>query len=391
MLENPVLDRIVSFFEADVLNLYTSHPDKYELDTDFFEGVLETTNTYFNELESSERLDEYIRIRFGYHRKKDGTLCIVVVLSDLKEAPKTEQRKWGPFIVDKSSLSKEDKRFKMWYDRYIEGSWEVESGPRKRLSHIIEKINACCKTLVNEPLYSAVPDNSIIYPISQNSHAYEDAHQRLYGFLVDSLSKKCLLDFANLRNKTIPKAEEMRLPTLLRHVFSEFDKGSKLHTLLSKVSEKRSKPSHGVRAPAKGSNAFEDFWSDLEIAVEVYVELLALIESEFSVTSEHELRRHEIVEGLPKIVGDVESHFSICQSEKMEGKTVEKVWFGMREEIEDVHQSEVLYMQFADGEVLAIQIGSNALNLLYSKGIKPNELSTDLILTWVPAPSNRSS
>ena len=148
MLENPVLDRIVSFFEADVLNLYTSHPDKYELNTDFFEGVLETTNTYFNELESSERLDEYIRIRFGYHRKKDGTLCIVVVLSDLKEAPKTEQRKWGPFIVDKSSLSKEDKRFKMWYDRYIEGSWEVESGPRKRLSHIIEKINACCKTLI---------------------------------------------------------------------------------------------------------------------------------------------------------------------------------------------------------------------------------------------------
>ena len=43
MLENPVLDRIVGFFEAKVLNLYTSHPDKYELDTDFFEGVLETT------------------------------------------------------------------------------------------------------------------------------------------------------------------------------------------------------------------------------------------------------------------------------------------------------------------------------------------------------------
>ena len=391
MLDNPVLARIVAFFEANVLNFYTSHPDKYELDADSFEGVLKTTNAYFNKLESSGRLNESIRIRFGYHSKKDGTLCIAVVLSDLKEAPEIEQRKWGPFLIDKSSLSEEDSRFKMWYDRYIEGSWEVESGPRKRLSCIIEKINACCKTLVDEPLYTAVPDNSIIYPISQNSHAYEEAHQRLYGFLVDSLSRECLLEFANLRNKTILDAKNMRLPTLLRHVFSEFDKQSKLHTLLAKVSEKRSKPSHGVRDPAEESKAFENFWSDLEIAVEVYVELLALIESEFSVSSEHELRRHEIVEGLPKIVGDVESHFSICQSEKMEGKTVEKVWFGMREEIEDVHQSEVLYMQFADGEVLAIQIGSNALNLLYSKGIKPNELSTDLILTWVPAPSNRSS
>ena len=389
MLDNPVLDRIISFFKADVLNLYTSHPDKYELDTDSFEGVLETTKAYFNKLESSGRLNESIHIRFGYHSKKDGTLCIAVVHSDLKKAPEIEKRKWGPFFIDKSSLSEEDSRFKRWYDRYIGGSWEVESGPRKRLSCIIEKINACCKTLVGEPLYTAVPDNSIIYPIPQNSHAYEDTHQRLYGFLVDSLSRECLLEFANLRNKTILDAKNMRLPTLLRHVFSEFDKQSKLHTLLAKVSEKRSKPSHGVRDPAEESKAFGNFWSDLEIAVEVYVELLALIESEFSVSSEHELRRHEIVEGLPKIVGDVESHFSICQSKKMEGKTVEKVWFGMREEIKDVHQSEVLYMQFADGEILAIETGSNAFDFLHRNGVNPKELSVDLMLTWVPSPSNK--
>ena len=391
MLDNPVLDRIVGFFEADMLNLYTSHPDKYELDADSFEGVLETTNRYFNKLESSGRVNECIHIRFGYHSKKDGTLCIAVVLSDIKKAPETEQRKWRPFFIDKSSLSGKDNRFKMWYDRHIEGSWKVESGPRKRLSHIIEKINACCKTLVEEPLYMAVPDNSIVYPISQNSHAYEDAHQRLYGFLVDSLSRECLLEFASLRNKTIADAKKMRLPTLLRHVFSEFDKQSKLHTLLAKVSEKRSKPSHGVRDQAEESNAFEDFWSDLEIAVEVYEDLLALMVSEFSVSSEHELRRHQIMKGLPKIAGDVESHYSICQSTKMKGKTVEKIWFGMREEIKEVHQSEVLYMKFTDGDILAIETGSNALDFLHRNGINPNELSVDLMLTWVPAPSNGSS
>ena len=391
MLDNPLLDQLVGFFEADVLNLYTSHPDKYELDTDYFEGVIQITNAYFYKLESSEKHIERIHIRFGYISKKDGTPCIAVVLSDLKEAPETEQKKWGPFLVDKSFLAQEDNRFKMWYDRYIEGSWEVENGPRKRLSCVIQKINACCKTLVNQPLYSEVPDKSIVYPISQNSHAYEDAHQRLYGFLVDSLSKECLLELANLRNKTILEAEQMKPTTLLRHVFSEFDKQSKLHTLLSKVSEKRSKPSHGVRDPAEEFNAFENFWSDLEIAVEVYEELLELIESEFSVSSEHELRRHQIMNGLPKIVGDVESHYSICQSTKMEGKTVEKVWFGMREEIEDVHQSEVLYIKFTNGEILAIETGSNALDFLHRNGINPNELSVDLMLTWVPAPSNGSS
>ena len=55
MLDNPVLDRVVGFFEADVLNLYTSHPDKYELDTDYFEGILKTTEAYYNKLELSGR------------------------------------------------------------------------------------------------------------------------------------------------------------------------------------------------------------------------------------------------------------------------------------------------------------------------------------------------
>ena len=107
-------------------------------------------------------------------------------------------------------------------------------------------------------------------------------------------------------------------------------------------------------------NAFEDFKNDLEIAVEVYKDLLELIESEFSISSEHELRRHEIMAGLPKIVKGAEPHYSICESTKMKGKTFGKVWFGIREEIEDVHQSKVLYIQFTDSDILAIQTGSNA-------------------------------
>lgn len=383
-------DRFLVFFEADVLHFYTNHPDKYELDTDYYGGVLKTTEDYYYKLESLDRLNEYIlQIRFAYHRKEDGTECIGVFAPDLDKVSEIELKKWHPFFVQKSLLAEKDERFEKWYDRYINGSWNVPIEPRKKLSYIIKKINACCKTLVELPLYTAIPDNAIIYPISQNTYAYENAHQRLYGFLVDSLSKKCLLALAKLRNKTILEADNMKSPTLLRHVFSEFDKQSKLHTLLSKVSEKRSKPSHGVRDAAKESNAFEDFKNDLEIAVEVYEKLLELVESEFSVTAEHELRRHEIMEGLPKIIGGVESHYSICKATKMEGKTVEKVWFGMRKEIKDVHQSEVLYMQFTDGEIMAIETGSNALDFLHRNGINPNELNIDLMLTWVPAPSNK--
>ena len=391
MPDNPALDKIIGFFEANVLNLYTSHPNKYELDTDFYGGILKTTEAYYYDLESLDRLNEYIlQIRFAYHRKKDGTQCIGVFIPDLVDAPEIEQRKWSPFFVQKSMLSQEDKRFKMWYDRYINGSWNVPMEPRRQLSYIIKKINACCKTLVDESLYKAVPDNSIIYPISQNSHAYEDTHQRLYGFLVDSLSRECLLKLANLRKKTIPNAKNMRLPTLLRHVFNEFDKNSKLHTLLAEVSKQRSKSSHGVRDAAKESNAFEDFRNDLEIAVEVYEDLLELIESEFSVSSEHELRRHDMIDFLPKIDGEVHPKSSTRQATRMAGKTVEKVWYGRRKEIEGVQQCEVLFLQFTNGEILTIDTVSNIGDLLDEVNMKPDELRVEFGLKWVDAPSNKN-
>ena len=384
-----------------MLSLYTSHPEKYEFDIDdYFEGFrgkLETSDAYYNELISSNRQNECIaRILFWYFRKKDSKLCIGVLLSDFFKFLEAEQKKWVPFIVDKSSVAQKDIRFKRWYARYIEGSSDIEGNSdaeyetKKKLSCIIENLNACCKTLVGKPLYTAIPDNSIKYPISQNSHAYEDAHQRLYGFLVDSLSRDCLLKFANLRNQTIPKAQNMRLLTLLQHVFNEFDKDSKLHTLLAKVSEQRSKASHGVRGTVQESNALEDFQNDLKIAVKAYQKLLELIETEFNVSSEHELGRHQMMENyLPKIAGDVPRRASIRKVMRMVGKKVEKVWFGMCENIGNVHESEVLYIQFTDGEILAIDIASNVLNIVALKNINPNDFCTDFSLKWLPTPSNK--
>ncbi len=391
MSDNPALDTFIVFFEADVLNLYTSHPNKYELDNNYYGGVLKTTDAYYYELESADRLNEHIlQIRFGYHHKKDGTQCIGVYVPDIKKAPDIERKKWDNLIVDKSLLAKNDERFEWWHDRMFKNNWDTPFEPKGQLSYIIKKINACCKTLVNQPLYTAVPDNSIIYPISQNTHAYEDVHQRLYGFLVDSLSRECLLEFANLRNKTIPDAKNMRLPTLLRHVFNEFNKNSKLHTLLAEVSKQRSKPSHGVRDAAKESNAFEDFWNDLKIAVEAYEELLELIESEFNVSSEHELRRHDMIDVLPKIAGDVHQLSSTRQAIRMTGKTVEKVSFGMCKKIEGVQQTEVLYLHFTDGEILAVDTVSNIVDLLDETTMKPDELRVEFWLKWVDAPSNRN-
>ena len=390
-MDKYVLNGIIGFFEVDVLSYYENNPHKYELDADDFEGVLKTTDTHYYKLESCGMLNEDItQIRFGYHSRKDGTLCIAVYLPDLVKVSEKERAKWCAFKVEKSLLATDDERFKRWYDRYIKGSFDVESGPRKRLARIIEKINACCKTLVSEPLYTAVPDKSVRYPSSQNTHAYEDAHKNLYGFLIDSLSKTCLLAFASLRNQIIPEAQNMRSKILLRHVFNELGKNSKLHTLLSTVSNQRRKASHGDRPEARESDAFGDFYRDLEDATEAYEELLGLIESEFSVSAIQELERHEIMNHLPKIDKNktIESNYSICEAKLMEGKTIEKVWFGMREDIEGEHQSEVLYLQFTDGDVLAMETGSNASDLERNPAMKPDSIAVDFLLTWVPAPSN---
>jgi hypothetical protein len=69
----------------------------------------------------------------------------------------------------------------------------------------------------------------------------------------------------------------------------------------------------------------------------------------------------------------------------MVGKTVAKVEFGFREHIDDVHQSEVLIIRFADGSIMSIDTGSNAWNLSDDeKGLRPDDFHVDFVIHWVP-------
>lgn len=96
---------------------------------------------------------------------------------------------------------------------------------------------------------------------------------------------------------------------------------------------------------------------------------------------------------IPKIEKNVPEYISkrleisSAHAEKMEGKTVKKVTVGFREQ-GDIHESDVLKIEFEDGSILHIQTASNVLNLIQDfekrkkRNFKPSDFHADLIFTW---------
>lgn len=95
--------------------------------------------------------------------------------------------------------------------------------------------------------------------------------------------------------------------------------------------------------------------------------------------------------GIPKVAADTNprwvEHLK-TRSEKMEGKTVKKVLCGMREDHIDLHQSQVLQLEFTDGSILHIETASNVQNVMQNvnsgrkSSIKAPDFHADLWLTW---------
>lgn len=76
----------------------------------------------------------------------------------------------------------------------------------------------------------------------------------------------------------------------------------------------------------------------------------------------------------------------------MEGKTVERVEYGFREPISNVHQSEVMILSFTDGSILGIDTGSNAAALASAhegSGLHPDDFHVDMDLRWVQPSEQR--
>jgi len=275
--KNAFYKAIVGFFDQQALASYRNEPDKYTLKTDHFEGRLEKSDTN----QSSDRLD----IRFGYRTRTNGDLALAVFLPDLKAASPNHQARWLGFHLQDSELADApDPRFEMWQARYLEGSWEVDNGPLYYIENTIELINALCSEVVGNPLFKHATNPTLNFPAAQNTHAYQDAHRELYGYIIDGLDKDTISLIGahagaclNLNNDNTLKAIKRVLPTLVN---SDFERA------LEKISRERRPAGHGVRSAARPFQAFEQFTSDLEALVRGLKELLKVLETALGMNGE---------------------------------------------------------------------------------------------------------
>jgi len=377
---------LLGYFDQQVLAAYRNEPHKYSIESDYFEGSLSVTNEYYIELEAAGRTNESVSIGFGYRTLQDGNLAIVAWLPDLIEKSKSHIERWAAFRLKNPEWKKteHDERFSNWLRRYVEGSWDIDNGPLFYLGETIKTVNGLTSELVRVPLYRHEIEQTLGFPSAENTHRYQDAHKALYGYFIDGLDKKCIVALGATLGRT-PHVGSKKTIEAITEVFPGLKTSPSFLTAVNLVSEQRRLASHGVRPKPKAFSAFSKFTEDLSLCLKSVKELLVMIQNEFGVNGEDARKRHEAKEWLPVIDRPSSPNFSIVGASRMEGKTVEKVEFGFREEREGVHASEAIIVYVTDGSIMGLATGSNAGNLARDEnGIRPEDFHVSFMVQWVP-------
>ncbi|MGH9426794.1 MAG: hypothetical protein ACRD2L_10905, partial [Terriglobia bacterium] len=308
-------------------------------------------------------------------------------LPDLFEkCPESESNKWQTLHLRNEVFPKApDPRFDLWVRRHIEGDWNVENGVLFQISDEVANINAITDTVVGEHLYEFYKNPALIFPMTENDHRYQDAHKEAYAYLVDGLRKRAIESLGSRLGVPVKVGDDKTLAALKKIISPNFQKA--ILDPFEVVSEKRRLASHGVRPPAKGFPAFEEFRKDMEGVLIGLRALKAFLEGVLKVGAQQCRLRQSRIASLPKIddVRKPEPSYSILQLPEVVGKTIQKVEFGFRKSVPDVHESEAMILYFTDGSMLGIKTGSNAMNVAGEhEGLRPEDFHVDFLLTLVP-------
>ncbi len=383
------VEQLLGYFDPQVLASYHNEADKYVIKSDFFEGQLRTTEEYYRELEQLGKTDERVYVDFGYRTLEDGNLAIVAWLPDLFEKSKSHVPRWQPwYLKDPHWTTDYDERFDKWVRRHLGGDWDVDNGPSYYLGETIKVINGLTNELVDLPLYKRELDGFPSFPAAENNHRYQDAHEELYGYVIDGLNKDCMSLLAKRLGRSIKNVDNRKARSVLEELFPTLKTSTNFTCAMDLVSKQRGDASHGVRPPAKRFAAFSQFTKDLALCLEAVKEVLAVLEREFGVSGEDARNRNEAKNRLPRITPLPQAHYSIVQSSLAKGKTIERVELGFWEDRKGVHESEALIMHFTDGSIMSLEGGSNAGDLVSDEnGLHPEDFHVSFVVHWVSAPA----
>ena len=244
----------------------------------------------------------------------------------------------------------------------------------------IKLTNGLSREAVDRPLFT-VDEPNVSYPAAQNTHRYEDAHRDLYGVLIDGLDKDAIERLGkrvgrpvNAQSSRTRDALAKVMPAATDAVFAD---------AFEKVSVQRRLASHKVRDAARPMRAFEQFTADLQSSHLALRHLRKALQSELKMDADKAMKRQDALEHLPRIVRPPEPNYSINDAVLMNGRTIGKVEVGFRDDINGVHQSELLLIYFTDGSIMGIDTGSNAANLRDTPS-QPEDFHVDFRMHWVP-------
>lgn len=367
---DPRARHLIRFYDSQILSAYRNDSYRYKLSSNNYDGELYGDGIYIK--------------HFGYRLKKDGQLAIVIFRPDIDRAEPLERRKWSGFeIVDENLFVDEgnDHRFLNWYNTYIEGDWYGEADVIFELQRSVNSVNSVTKCLFDINLFYHLEFEELKFPAAQTDHAYQDAHSKVYGILIDGLSKACLLSIEKSLSLKLSNNPNNGTRKALKEILSynSFD------DCLEVISKQRKLSDHNVRSPAKFYDAFNQFNIDLKNLVKEINKAAKWFANNANVTVELCEERAMRMDMIPEWDSsrNIEPNYSINNVRIAEGKKIIRIECGFREPCEGVHNSEMIILYFDDNSKMSIDTGSNVGFGL--QNMKPEEVEISFNVNFVPS------